>query len=243
MKKWMLALIFMGIGIAILPALAQDDNTLEYGDRITGGMPATGEAATYTFEGEAGDIVLISVELFSTKYPYVPTETYNRDGVDVELIDPNGDVIVEPDAEGILVAAALKVVILPADGTYTLNISPSDTNSIFKADVDQFTLTLTKSTPLRPGDLISASYEGESQFYVVQTQTDTLAVTIDYGGETQNVMVSISPNDHLRRSTNLKGKMTKGTITLKVDPQVFYLITVNTFESDPEPVVYELSIR
>lgn len=125
-------------------AFAQDTAPIEFGQTIVGDAA---EATQYTFTGEAGTLVTISLssEDFDTL-----VELLEADGTEVGRDDDGGSGL-----------NSLLTIDLPNDGVYTINVRS------FGGPVDSGTFTLslstTETTPIASGESTTVTLEGEAQ--------------------------------------------------------------------------------
>ncbi|MEQ8677182.1 MAG: hypothetical protein RLP44_09395 [Aggregatilineales bacterium] len=105
--SFMLSLFVLGF-VMIAPSFAQDD-TLTYGDTVTGEITNETYEVPYTFEGTAGDIILVEMTML-------------EDGLDsyIQLKNASGEIIAFNDDGGTGVNSVMGPFILPADGMYTI---------------------------------------------------------------------------------------------------------------------------
>ena len=103
----MMSLFVLGF-VMIAPSFAQD-NTLTYGDTVTGEITNEAYEVPYTFEGTAGDVILVEMTML-------------EEGLDsyIQLKNASGEIIAFNDDGGVGVNSVMGPFILPADGIYTV---------------------------------------------------------------------------------------------------------------------------
>ncbi len=90
-----------------LPADANNRGTIEYGQRVTGSLPAGSAGDAWTLRGSPGDRIVINMIAVGDTDPLI------------RLYDSNGELIAEDDDSGGNLNARLEFV-LPGDGTVTI---------------------------------------------------------------------------------------------------------------------------
>lgn len=109
MRKFALYLMLISIAVlATVPALAQQDTPIQIGQTVTGTITNEKPVDTYTFTGQAGQLLAISMNA-------------TEQGLDsyVRLIAPDGQEFYNDDSAQTL--NSLLIVALPLDGQYTLS--------------------------------------------------------------------------------------------------------------------------
>lgn len=245
MKKWIFVLLIGLIGLAVFPALAQDEDTvLEYGDTIVGALSENyQDKTTYTFEGKAKDIVLISVQLIASRF----SETgglINTFGMALELTDSQGNSInTESDQHGSLMAAGIIVVELPADDVYTLKIGRRE-NTDPNRVIDQFELSLSTPIVAHSGDSTSATNNGAPQFYLVRPEANSLSITIDFTDAVSDFALAVSVASNTQDAATIDGEMINGTLSVATTSGELYLVAVyQTVLSVSTQIDYTVSFR
>ncbi len=152
-------LVSTGAGVveptATPEVILEPGGSIEFGDVVTGAL--AGESTSYTFEGSAGDAVSITAE----------SEDFDAF---LTLSDAAGNTLTTDDDSGGNLNARIENFILPADGTYTINVS-----SFSVGASGSFTLSLASgSTTVEPtplpgggdialGDRVSGELSGGSE--------------------------------------------------------------------------------
>jgi|GEM_PF-1298001 len=103
--------VFLSVLVVVLPgvALAQGGGTISYGQVVTGEITQDAPEVRYTFEGAAGDVIVIRMNAIQS-------------GLDsyLELLSPDGQSLQTNDDSGGNLNSLIGPVRLPASGTYTV---------------------------------------------------------------------------------------------------------------------------
>lgn len=107
-KKWFLMVLF--ISLLAFPFMAMAQTSISYGEVVTGEITAEIPSVSYTFNGNAGELVIIRMSSTSGS------------GLDsfLRLLDPSGVDFYTDDDSGGGTNALLGPVTLPETGTYTI---------------------------------------------------------------------------------------------------------------------------
>jgi hypothetical protein len=93
---------------------AQAGGSIAYGETVTGNITDAEPVQAWTFEGQAGDVVTITMD--ATELASGGLDSY------LQLLSPAGEILIEnDDASATTVNAAIVDFTLPEDGTYTIN--------------------------------------------------------------------------------------------------------------------------
>ncbi len=157
MKLRILALLLVLLLGNVHAVFAQEDERIGYGDAVEGELTVDG--ATFTFEGEADDIVIVRVretERFSDfDYPFLT------------LSDANGNTVAQ-SGEFPFKSAELAVR-LNNDGVYTITLTSAPRNEP-EETVGPYLLELIKPEELEAGETVTGVVDEQiTVFYVVST--------------------------------------------------------------------------
>ncbi|MGQ9887359.1 MAG: PPC domain-containing protein [Aggregatilineales bacterium] len=158
----MLALAALG---AALPALAQAATPISIGDTVEGSLTAAQPQARYTFTGEAGQLVTIT--LVSNAFDAYLT-----------LEDANGMFIAEDDDSAGERNARIGPLALPANGSFVIIAS-----SLFGGETGAYSLTLAapQAQTLTLGDVVESELTADEltkTFFLEAEAGDTVAITL-----------------------------------------------------------------
>jgi hypothetical protein len=107
---WILIILFL----VLHSAAAQSGGSIAYGETVTGTITDAAPVQAWTFEGQAGDVVTITMD--ATDLASGGLDSY------LQLLDPAGEVLIEnDDASATTINAAIADFTLPEDGTYTIH--------------------------------------------------------------------------------------------------------------------------
>ena len=109
-RSFIVTLIGFVIAAALSVSAVAQENMLRYGEPVEGGL-ASGETATYTFEGQTGDRPIIIANAKGGEIDPVAS-----------LYDPNGQLIGQDDNGNGKYNARLEGIVLSVDGTYTVEV-------------------------------------------------------------------------------------------------------------------------
>lgn len=152
MKRLTLLIVVLLFGVAIV---ANAQEAIEPGVMITGTITNEDFAVEYTWEAKANDVIVIELA----------RENYESDFDEPLIIvnDAEGTEVIRYDGYG----RATAVVVLPADGTYT--IIATRTDEATGASVGNYTLKVSNPTVLELGTPIEATIiNTEAQYYIYQ---------------------------------------------------------------------------
>jgi hypothetical protein len=165
----MLALL-LGVLLIPAPTLAQDGGQLEYGQTVQGELTAAVFEVSYTFNGTAGDVVVVEMSRFDFDS--------NIDEPALRLTDANGTILGTDEGFGSTRVAA----VLPVDGAYT--VVATRTDGAAGESLGLYALTLHRAIVLQPGELLVDTVTSEEiDYFAIQTAGQ---VTLNYrrtGGE------------------------------------------------------------
>lgn len=136
--------------VMIAPSLAQN-STLAYGDTVTGEITNENYEVPYTFEGKAGDVIVVEMTML-------------EEGLDpyLQLKNAEGEIISFNDDGGVGLNSVMGPVVLPADGIYTIVAT-----RYMQADggsVGSFELTLSRSeiSTIALNEQVTATLDAEN---------------------------------------------------------------------------------
>lgn len=143
---WIVALL--ALLVVALPVLAQADGTLSYGDTVSGTISEEQLEARYTFEGHAGETILVSMNRIG-------------EGLDpfLYLLLPNGSVILSDDDSGGNLNALIGPYRLPEDGVYTIVATRFMRESSTGAGEYRLTLQLAEVIPFSQGQPVTVTLD------------------------------------------------------------------------------------
>lgn len=109
MRPWTVLLVCQMFA-AVLPAMAQQEARLRYGDTVSGYLGPAAAEQTWLFSGNADDWILLDMR------------ASDEGGLDtfLTLLDPQGNTLTSDDDSGEGTNARLGPFRLPADGDYTI---------------------------------------------------------------------------------------------------------------------------
>lgn len=241
MRKVLVGVVVVLVAaLMVLPALAQDGGSLEYGQTVSGEITEDTLEQTYTFTGSAGDLIM--VEMSSNDDNFLDPM--------LTLSGPDSAVIAEND--DFVGLDALIVAILPADGSYSIGAMRSD----FGDSVGGYDLSLKQADLLQPGDSAEATvfsdYEKDVPTYIV-VQPETSGVwAISYEQPAGDLHASItmfdaSTGDYVFDLSETTGARS-GTINVDLEGGVPYIIAVQqsfgsfTFDDTSMQVIISTAI-
>jgi hypothetical protein len=151
--------------LLVTVAIAQDDNTINYGDLVTGEITNQDFELEYSFEGSEGDVAVI------TMLPVDPSGdlTYPE----ILLLNEEFEVLVDT-TRNISYRTARLITQLPSDGTYTIIASRTDGRA--GDSVGEFTLSLIRPQELAYNEPVEASIssDGGISYYLVDASEPSL---------------------------------------------------------------------
>ncbi len=224
MRKLMVLGVLVGLlaGVMVLPAGAQG-GTLAIGDVVEGELSAEMPQMAFTFEGQAGAIIMAQMTV-GFEYNLDPS---------LQLLDPSGaELASNDDFNGL---NSLILAKLPVNGTYTLVASRSSYSDGSDDAWGPFTLSLESPAQLQPGGSVTATvladYEQNkpSMFVVMPEESGTWMFTIEQpGGELAASvdMMVFSTNDYLFDLSEAAG-LRKAVLYVDVEADELYVITVD----------------
>ncbi len=150
---------------AALPALAQATTPINIGDTVEGGLTAAQPQARYTFTGEAGQLVTIT--LVSNAFDAYLT-----------LEDANGMFIASDDDSGGGRNARIGPLALPANGSFVIVVA-----SLFGSETGAYSLTLAtpQAQTLALGDVVESELTADEltkTFFFEAEAGDAVAITL-----------------------------------------------------------------
>lgn len=116
-------LIAAPAGLAAPPR--QDDNTLHYGEPVRGEISGAGQDALWTFDGQAGDVVVVDLQAADVQSldPFLT------------LVGPQGEQLALDDDGGAGLNARIGPIELPRGGTYTVVTSNYQGGGSYRLEV------------------------------------------------------------------------------------------------------------
>lgn len=243
MRKLMLLSMMVGLlaGLWVVPAAAQDGGSLVLGETVMGELSAEAPEMTYTFEGEAGQVVQIQmvVDWESMLDP------------SLVLLGPDGmELAANDDFSGL---DAMIVMELPTAGTYSVVAMRSD-YSLDDESWGAYSLSMDLVEKLEPGMTVTSTvlsdYElDEPTVYIVMVdEATTWAISYSQpGGELSGSieMMTVEDQTYLFELSEASGSRS-GTINVDLEPGVLYIIKVEqslfSFSWDVESIEFSLSV-
>lgn len=206
---------------------------LEYGVTVQGELTAEAFEVTYTFSGTAGDIVVAEMGRLDFDS--------DIDEPAVQILDANGALLGLSEGFG----TTRTVVILPADGVYT--VVATRTDGIGGESVGPYLLTLYRAPVLQPGESFSdTTTSAEVDFYAINTAgLVNLNFNITGGDFRPAVTVSAIDSGEITDVFEVYGeRLQGGTFTLQVFSGETLVVAVEEalFDFNFEPVTAEYSI-
>lgn len=191
-----LAVLLMALGA--LPALAQGATSISIGEEVIGSLTAARPQAEYTFAGEAGQLVTIT--LISEDF-----DSY------LTLNDPDGIFLASDDDSAGNLNSRIGPLSLPANGTYTiiaaslsgsatgdytLTLETPQVETIAYGDVVEGSLTLdapaaTYYFEAEPGDVVAIRLNSEDfdSYLELRSAAGSFMVSDDDGGGNLNSLI------------------------------------------------------
>jgi hypothetical protein len=221
------------------PVLAQG-GTLEYGQEVEGELTADALEATYTFNGTAGDIVLIEMRPPAGSFDLDPT---------IMLSDASGNVLAVNDDFSFPNAVILAE--LPDDGKYAVLAGRSGGET--GTSIGPYVLRVSKVEPLTAGSSVEATiysdFEKSSSSLFVLHPTENGPVEITFSQPISDLYGSLELREWLTddagttiMSFDDSAKVTSATFNVELEGNRFYVLIVDkallsfTFD-DSEAVV------
>jgi len=238
MTKRLLAGIIVLVIVIIGASITFAQDSLTYGDTVTGELSDDTAEVSFTFEGTAGDVVVVEVretEQFSDlNYPFLT------------LQDPSGEVVAQSNEFGF--KSAVLVVGLQDDGTYTVIVSGSP-NYEASETVGEFALTLEQATPLAESEVVSGEITlDDATYYLVESSNARFNLRFDRGGQgfpPITINVVNNADGELIPFAIIAGSITSGSIAFEGDTTFSrYVIAVGEVDIfDPEAATAQFELE
>lgn len=215
-----LMLVVLLLGSA---ALAQGEQTITFGETVEGVLSSEAPAVEYTFAGEQGQFVRITMLQVDSMDPYL------------RLLDAGGSVLAEDDDSAGSLNSRIGPYRLPANGTYTIVAT-----SLGGSDTGAFTLSLDTATVQR------IEY---GQRMTGELSPDEPQAEYSFSAEAGDVVSIDLESDDFDAYLTLKSADTQATVAndddsgsgrnARIGPLTLadsgdYTIAVSAFFSDPE---------
>ncbi|MDX2162695.1 MAG: hypothetical protein SF162_15350 [bacterium] len=154
----LLVLFVVVMSAVVMPAAAQETQSIAYGESVEGVMSNTAFEFEYTFEGEEGDIVAADVRLAESGAFGTP---------ELFLLGPDGDTLIEFTGF-IRLGEALVFAQLPESGEYTVILTRRDGRS--GDDEGAFVFSLYQPQILTPGESVDGeiNIDTGNQYYAIE---------------------------------------------------------------------------
>lgn len=230
MKYWMMMLVLLLSLVVVLPSAAQDGGTLSYGDVVTGELNDAMYEVSYTFDGTAGDLVMITFV----------SDDYGFDGY-LYLKDSVGITVTEnDDASGLDPRIVLE---LPSTDTYTILATRLD--GADGTGAGPYTLSLGIVEKINPGVPYSAEFDVADAYPVVAFMVpDTGLYEVTYsqnGGESYpNFQIDLLEGEFVTNVLYMSAiKLQGATVVTELDGFMLYIfeLTPNYYEWDASGMV------
>lgn len=215
------------VGATFQAAPARAQETIKYGDVVTGELNDQQTEVQYTFTGQPNDLIVVQA-----------VQLLDNDGKNVDLkvtlSDSEGQVLVDKDESYrkilIGVYAQSFFEILPAAGDYVITVTRTD-----ETKSGTFELQLFQPETLEFGQEMSLATKvrGFSRFLAVyQVPADkplSLTFTEVDGSEGMSISVKEYANDFIRDAASVSGvKASAVTVSLRPGDSPFYLVTIGS---------------
>jgi hypothetical protein len=228
-----IVLIFVTLSLVMLPAphAVSAQNKLKYGDVVEGEITAAQTRAIYTFGGKKGDIVAVqSIAIDNPDGSAVDANLVLRDAQGTELTNAANNL------NALCCTAALAtMVMLPADGDYSITVQRKDQKS-----VGRFSLSLRQPSGVEFGKSYEETvfYRGRNSFVgLYQIPADkavTLAFEFRDAAENAQVRVYSYEDKRLEEQISLEvNRLLNATLTIDAGIGV-YLVAIGTPGWSPE---------
>ncbi|GAB4508739.1 MAG: hypothetical protein OHK0046_02110 [Anaerolineae bacterium] len=236
LKNVFLVLLFL-LSFQVMTLRAQD-TPIEYGQFVTGEITNREFEVSYTFTGDAGQVVVIEMK---------PVDTLgDLNSPELLLIDAEGQLI-SSTVRTLSVLQAVLVAELPANGEYIIIATRRDGRA--GDSVGEYTLELILAEQLMAGEALAGqlSSEGRSQYYSVNSERE---FQIQYqktsdGELSPQITVNLINEDGIDEVASVEGDSLSIALLGNFAPAAPYLIIVGRplfyFSINEELADYELT--
>jgi hypothetical protein len=240
--KFLRVLLVATLALMLVAVVQAQDTPIAYGETVAGEISSRTFEVAYAFEGEAGDIALITL---------TPDDIYEGfDEPALLLLNADGDVLVSIDA---IFANAILVHELEASGTYTIIATRQDGRS--GESEGAYTLSLSRLDLLEVNVPVEGSASATtSSTYAVRSSTPVDLRYVYNSGALVPALVVNAINNEFAFDNNLDEvvTVTGSTITRVTvgipETDTLYVVTVGvgpfyfSFSDEEETVEYTLTL-
>lgn len=213
-RLFLLLVVGLVMLVGVLPVAGQDSTVIEYGQVVSGEITDSAFEVTYTFTGQAGDIVLITMEAVDTMS--------DMDYPSVLLLDGENTVLATHDD----LWDARIVVTLPDDGEYIVLATRRDGRG--GDSVGEYNLKLTHLPVLTSGEVMTGKASSNQVIYYAVTEQSFMLNFSRSGDFAPAVIVHTIDEGTLQDSATLHG-------------DTLVELTASFEYSDESPVIIEIS--
>lgn len=223
MKQWMMMVVIVMSMVVVLPSAAQDGGALAYGDSVTGEITDEVWEVTYSFDGKAGDLIMITMV----------AEDFAFDGY-LYLRDSSGSVVAEND-DGVGLDPRL-IIALPSTDSYTIVAARLDGPD--GTGTGAFRLSISQVNMINLGVAYEGQFELEGDYPVLAFMVpDAGFYAVSYtqtGGEGHpnfevNLLEGVFTTNLIYMSAN---KLQQASVVTELEGFLLYIfeLTPNYFE-------------
>ena len=147
-------LVCLAVLLLAMPVFAQEGNAITYDEVVTGEITNDIPEISYTFEGNAGNTITISMTASGAQF-----DTYLR------LLGPDGDEVTFNDDSGGMLNSLIGPLSLPEAGTYTIvatRCCPPNNLDSGSSGVFELVIREAELTPLSLGESVTVELDDEN---------------------------------------------------------------------------------
>jgi hypothetical protein len=235
-------LVVIVMALLLVAAVQAQDTPITYGEPVTGEVTSRAFEVGYVFEGEAGDIVVITLR---------PDDAFEGlDEAALLLLNADGDVVANVEA---IFANAVLAVELADSGSYTVIATRQNGRS--GESEGPFTLTVDKLELLEVNETVNGTAsETQSAVFAVRSETPVELRYLYSEGELEpQITVNVINNDfafddNLDEIVNLTGSQLRRVTVGIPETDTLYIISVGvsefyfSFSDEEETVDFALTL-